>query len=234
MPVRLAPSVALWLALAVVGAPGQVSWPGFLSSPLQTVAAGGAAPDEPFTILFVADPEPRMRGNSDEEVAAYVENLASYKTTRVEYFDHGGGALHRVDPLLVVLGGDISADRDTSIEKDWGIWRRLEANGVAVIAGFGNHDWEPQSGYSLDGDTSNRAVVELCRAAYRNASQILAPRFGYQEVGPSERGPVHFVAELRGVQIVNLNSFLYQPSYRYDFASSQGQLCLVSKARRDL
>ena len=113
--------------------------------------------DDSFTMVFVGDPEPRMRGNTDAEVKGYVANLVSYTTTRTAYFDYEGGT-HRISPELVVLGGDISADRDTSVAKDMPIWQQLYDNNIAFVAGFGNHDWEPRVwgdgslGYSVAGE----------------------------------------------------------------------------------
>ena len=99
--------------------------------------------DEPFTVVFVGDSEARMRGNTDAEVAAYVQNLAAYGTSEQAYFDHEGGT-HRIDPELVILGGDISADRGTSVGADLPLWQPLYDAGIAFIAGFGNHDWDPE------------------------------------------------------------------------------------------
>mmetsp|Transcript_1680 Transcript_1680/g.5228 ORF Transcript_1680/g.5228 Transcript_1680/m.5228 type:complete len:544 (+) Transcript_1680:59-1690(+) len=204
----------------------------FLTFPLQNVtAAAQANPDELFTIIFVADSESRMRGNTNDEVRSYINNLASYKTDRAEYFDAEGGARHRIDPQLVILGGDISADRQTSVVADASLWQPLWDQGVALIAGFGNHDWTGRGQYSVEGDTWNSRALEFCRDTYRNATRVAAPYFGYREFGPTDRrGPVTSVAHFRGVQIVNFNSFLYQPSYHYDFESESGQACVTDNA----
>lgn len=198
--------------------------------PLQNVTAGVPAPDELFTIFFISDSEPRMRNNTDYEISNYIANLASYKTTRVEYFEYAGGT-HRVDPKLVILGGDISKDHSTSVLADWHLWEQLVSNGIAFIAGFGNHDWEAPTWYSIAGDEWNMRTTEFCRASYLNASGVAAPHFGYTEFGPTDtRGPVTFLAKFRGVQIVNFNSFLYQPSYHYDFTSIKGAKCKEENA----
>jgi hypothetical protein len=188
---------------------------------------GGTAPtttepltNEPFTVFFLGDSETRMRGNTAEELERYVANLASYRSSRVEYFSHGGG-IHRISPELVILGGDISADRSTSIDADLGLWKPLYDNGIAFVAGFGNHDWEPLNfgddgpGYSVSGHLSNESTNAFTRETYRR-SATLTSKFRYREVGPtSTHGPVNFHAVYRGVEIVNFNTFLYQPSYYY-------------------
>lgn len=198
--------------------------------PLQNVPAGAPAPDDLFTMFFISDSEPRMRENTDYEISNYIANLAAYKTTRVEYFEYAGGA-HRIDPKLVILGGDISQDHSTSVLADWHLWEPLVANGIAFIAGFGNHDWEDPTWYSISGDEWNMKTTEFCRASYLNASGVAAPHFGYREFGPTDtRGPVTFLAKFRGVQIVNFNSFLYQPSYHYDFTSIKGTQCKQENA----
>ena len=177
-------------------------------------------PQEPFTVVFVGDSEARMRGNTDAEIAGYVQQIASYRTTTEAYFDHDGGT-HRIDPELVILGGDISADRGTSVQADLPLWQPLYDAGIAFVAGFGNHDWEPLNfgsdgpGYSLSGHLSNESTNAFTRETYRRSSE-LSSQFSYREVGPSStHGPVTHHATYRGVDIVNFNTFLYQPSYHY-------------------
>lgn len=204
--------------------------PAWLTFPLQTVRSqsetdGTSPPDELFTIFFVSDAEPRMRGNTDDEVRQYINNLVAYKTSRREFFDYDGGK-YALDPKMVILGGDISNDRSTSIANDAALWRTLEENGIAFIAGFGNHDWTGQAQYTFNGDQWNREALAFCRDTYRNATRVAAPWFGYSEYNPTDdRGPVTSIATYRGVHIVNLNSFLYQPSYSYDFESEEGKKC---------
>jgi hypothetical protein len=176
--------------------------------------------DEPFTVVFIGDSEARMRGNTNAEIASYVQNLISYRSTTVRHFSYDGGR-YRIDPELVVLGGDISADRDTSLETDMPLWQPLYSNGIAFIAGFGNHDWEPlnfgdgSAGYSVAGHLSNENTKAFTNETYRR-SAALTPQFRYRRVGPtSVHGPDTFHASYRGVEIVNFNTFLYQPSYRY-------------------
>lgn len=178
--------------------------------------------DDSFTMVFVGDPEPRMRGNTDAEVKGYVANLVSYTTTRTAYFDYEGGT-HRISPELVVLGGDISADRDTSVAKDMPIWQQLYDNNIAFVAGFGNHDWEPRVwgdgslGYSVAGEQSNQETTAFTNETYRRSSE-LSPDFSYQAVGPSStNGPTTFFATYKGVDVANFNTFLYQPSYYFPF-----------------
>ena len=161
-----------------------------------------------------------MRGNSDAEVAAYVRNLVSYKGSSAAYFSYGDGS-HRIDPELVILGGDISADRGTSVGADLPLWQPLYDAGIAFIAGFGNHDWEPvtfsdgSAGYSVAGHHSNENTTGFTRETYRRSAQLTGD-FTYSEVGPSSTyGPVTFHSTYKGVEIVNFNTFLYQPSYSY-------------------
>ncbi len=175
--------------------------------------------DEPFTVVFVGDSETRMRGNTDAEVAAYVRNLAAYRTSEQAYFAYEGGT-HRIDPELVILGGDISADRGTSIAADLPLWQPLYDAGIAFIAGFGNHDWEPQffsdgPGYSLSGHLSNESTTAFTKETYRRSAQLTGD-FSYREVAPSSTyGPVTFHSTYKGIEVINFNTFLYQPSYYY-------------------
>ena len=189
-------------------------------SPTTTaVTTSTTVPGEPFTIAFIGDSEPRMRGNTDAEVSAYVANLASYRTSKVAYFDYAGGT-HRISPERVVLGGDISADRDTSIATGLPIWQQLYDDGIGFVAGFGNHDWDPEQwsdgpGYSVAGHASNENTKAFTRETYRLTRQVL-PGFDYREFGQtSTYGPVTFLSSYKGVDIANFNTFLYQPSYYY-------------------
>jgi hypothetical protein len=97
----------------------------------------------------------------------------------------------------------------------------LYDNGIPMIAGFGNHDWEPlffsdgSAGYSVAGHESNQSTQSFTRETYRRSAQLSA-EFDYTEIHPTSTfGPVNFHATFRGVEIINFNSFLYQPSYRY-------------------
>lgn len=175
--------------------------------------------DDAFTVVFIGDSEPRMRGNTNAELSAYVANLIGYSTTRDVRFAYDGGR-YRIDPELVILGGDISADRDTSVAADLPIWQPLYDHGIGFVAGFGNHDWDPAMwsdgpGYSLAGHLSNESTTAFTRETYRRTA-ALGGGFTYREVNPSSvHGPVTYFASYRGVDIVNFNTFLYQPSYYY-------------------
>ena len=200
------------------GTPATTAPPTSSTSSTSTVPDG----DDAFTVVFVGDSEPRMRGNTDAELRAYVANLVSYTTTRTAYFDVDGGT-HRISPELVILGGDISADRDTSVSKDLPIWQQLYDNNISFIAGFGNHDWEPRVwgdgslGYSVAGEQSNQSTTAFTRATYQRSSDM-SPDFSYAEFGPSStNGPTTFLAEYKGVAVANFNTFLYQPSYTFPF-----------------
>lgn len=176
--------------------------------------------DDAFTVIFIGDPEARMRGNTAEELGEYVERLLALGETRHEWFRIGDGRTHEIDPALVIIGGDISKDRQTSIELDMPIWEPFFDAGVPVLAGFGNHDWEPESwgdspSYSFAGHRSNESTTAFTRETYRRSAEI-ASDLAYREVGPTaDHGPVTFHATYRGVDIVNFNTFLYQPSYEY-------------------
>lgn len=205
--------LAVGLVLAACVPPGA---PG--SAPSSTTAAPAA--DEPFTVVLIADSETRSRGNTAEELSIYIEHLTSYRGDTVEHFDHEGGT-HRVDPELVILAGDISADRDTSVAADMPLWSTLYDHGIAFIAGAGNHDWEPvtfadgTAGYSVAGHLSNESTTGFVRETYRRSAQV-SDGFTWSEIGPTAvHGPSAFHARYRGVEIVNFNTFLYQPSYRY-------------------
>ncbi|MFN8052677.1 MAG: hypothetical protein U0Q22_14615 [Acidimicrobiales bacterium] len=137
------------------GTPGSTT-----TTPGGTTTTTAPAGDDAFTVVFIGDSEPRMRGNTNAEVQAYIDNLASYRTTKDVHFDYDGGR-YRIDPELVILGGeDQRRDRDTPIDTDMP-WQSLYAKGIAFIAGFGNHDWDPptwsdgSAGYSLAGHLSN-------------------------------------------------------------------------------
>ncbi|MFZ4519328.1 MAG: hypothetical protein ACOYOP_13120 [Microthrixaceae bacterium] len=211
------------LAVACTTAPvgGGTAGTPSTSVPGSTTTTVGPNGDDSYTIAFIGDSEPRMRGNTNAEVSAYIANLAAYRTTRSLYFDYGGGDTHRVSPELVVLGGDISADRDTSIDTDMPLWQQLYDKGIGMVAGFGNHDWEPVQwsdgslGYSLAGHTSNLNTTAFTRETYRRSANTL-PGFTYREFGPtSSYGPTTFLSSYKGVDLANFNTFLYQPSYTY-------------------
>ena len=188
------------------------------ASPPERIAPD--AVDDAFTVIFIGDPEARMRGNTAAELGEYVERLLTLGDTRHEWFELGDGRTHEIDPALVIIGGDISRDRQTSIELDLPIWEPFFAAGIPVLAGFGNHDWEPESwgdspSYSLAGHRSNESTTAFTRETYRRSAEI-EPDLAYREVGPTaDHGPVTFHATYRGVDIVNFNTFLYQPSYEY-------------------
>ena len=184
-----------------------------------------------FTVIFIGDAEPRMRGNTNAEVSRAVRNLVSLKSSRVRYFDANGGKQYRIDPKLVILGGDISADRNTSIATDMGLYGPLYAAGVPFIAGFGNHDWETNwsaDRHSEAGRRANEATTAFTRETYRR-SAALPGGLTYQEIAPAAaNGPTTFFATFRGVDIANFNTFLYEPSYDYPAASPLG--CSASTA----
>lgn len=176
--------------------------------------------DTPFTLIFIGDSEPRMRDNTNEEVAQYVRNIIAYKTSNHVYFDADSGK-YKVNPEIVLLAGDISADRSTSIQNDMPIWQPLYDNGIAFIAGFGNHDWEPDQfgddgpGYSVAGHNSNESTKAFCRETYKKSAQ-LTTLFTYTEIrNTSSYGPITFYAKYKNTNIYNFNTFLYQPSYYY-------------------
>ena len=175
-----------------------------------------------FTVIFIGDPEERMRGNTRETLERHVGNLLDLRTNDSAWFDYEGGQSHPISPDIVIIGGDISADRSTSIAADFDLWKPLLTAGIPVLAGFGNHDWEPKSwgdgpGYSMAGHNSNVRTTAFTRETYR-ASAEACDEFSYREIpSTSDHGPVTFHAIHRGVEIVNFNTFLYQPSYTYPF-----------------
>ena len=205
-------------------------WAAWVSIGLLALVACQPKPPVPvvadaFTVIFIGDPEPRMRGNTDAEVARAVRNLVSLKSSRVRYFDAAGGKQYRIDPKLVILGGDISADRTTSIAADLPLYEPLYAAGVPFIAGFGNHDWESIWGadpHSEAGRLSNEATTAFTRETYRR-SAAMPGGLTYRELGPAaSHGPTTFFATFRGVDIANFNTFLYEPSYDYPADSPNG------------
>ncbi len=175
-----------------------------------------------FTVIFIGDPEERMRGNTRETLQDHVNALLELRKTDSVWFDYEGGKSHPLRPDIVIVGGDISADRSTSIALDFDLWKPLLDEGIPVLAGFGNHDWEPRSwgdgpGYSLAGHNSNGRTTAFTRETYRRSAEV-CDEFNYREIPPtSDHGPVTFHARHRGVEIVNFNTFLYQPSYTYPF-----------------
>lgn len=206
----------VWVLVACVG--------------LLSLVACKPKPPEPtvsdaFTVIFIGDAEPRMRGNTDSEVAWAVRNLVKLKSSRLRYFDRGNGKQYRIDPKLVILGGDISADRTTSIAADLPLYEPLYAAGIPFIAGFGNHDWETMwngDHHSPAGQVSNDATTAFTRETYRR-SAAMPGGIAYQEVAPvASHGPTTFFATFRGVDIVNFNTFLYEPSYDYPPDSPNG------------
>lgn len=197
---------------------------------LLALVACEPTPPEPvvadaFTVIFIGDAEPRMRGNTDAEVARAVRNLVSLKSSRVRYFNANGGKQYRIDPKLVILGGDISADRTTSIAADMPLYEPLYAAGVPFIAGFGNHDWETPFNadtHSEAGRVANEATTAFTRETYRR-SAVMRGGITYHEISPAtSHGPTTFYATFRGVDIANFNTFLYEPSYDYPPDSPNG------------
>ncbi|MCP4795422.1 MAG: hypothetical protein GY885_04605, partial [Phycisphaeraceae bacterium] len=85
---------------------------------MSTASVGPDAVDDAFTVIFIGDPEARMRGNTAAELGEYVERLLTLGDTRRAWFELGDGRTHEIDPALVIIGGDISKDRQTSIELD--------------------------------------------------------------------------------------------------------------------
>ena len=169
-----------------------------------------------------------MRGNTDAEVAAYVQRLASFRTSTPAYFQYGGGT-HPIDPELVILGGDISEDRGTSVGADLPLWQPLYDAGIAFIAGFGNHDWDPEfwsdgPGYSLAGHLSNESTTGFTvrPTGARRSSPATSPTGRWR---PRPHGPVTFHSAYKGVEIINFNTFLYQPSYSYPEGSRCRPTC---------
>lgn len=201
---------------------------GLACTPAPTPGGGGSTttttipsgPVEPFTVVFIGDSEMRMRGNTPAEVAQYVSAIVDYNDSTVAYFDYGGGDQYRIEPELVMLGGDISDDRHTSIAEDIPVFQEFYANGIPFIAGFGNHDWEPDQwndgpGYSVAGHLSNESTKAFTRETYVRSAQASSD-FSYTAMSPTSTfGPVTYHATYRGVEIVNFNTFLYQPSYYY-------------------
>ncbi len=192
---------------------------------LRDVTAGPGATqvaidEDAFTIVFVGDPEARMRGNTAAELGGYIDRLLSLKDDALNRWRLDDGRTLPIDPEVVIVGGDISSDRSTSIAADMPIWEPILRRGVPVLAGFGNHDWEPESwgdspSYSFAGHRSNESTIAFTRETYRRSAEV-SPHLTYREVGPSaDHGPVTFLATFKGVDIVNFNTFLYQPSYRY-------------------
>ena len=183
--------------------------------------------EDVFTLLFIGDSEPRMRDNTDDELKYYVSKLIELKTTKAIYFDLEGGNKYRISPEIILLGGDISADRTTSIANDSAIWYPLYENNILFVAGFGNHDWDPKVwsdgslGYSVAGNQSNENTKAFCTWTYKK-SAALSSDFKYKAIdhvvtqsGVTTGGPRNFYATYKGVSIVNFNTFLYQPSYYY-------------------
>ena len=176
--------------------------------------------DDSFTVVFIGDPEARMRGNTAAELGGYVDRLLTVKDDPRHRWRLDDGRTLPIEPELVIIGGDISSDRSTSIAADLPIWQPILDQGVPVLAGFGNHDWEPESwgdspSYSFAGHRSNESTIAFTRETYRRSAKV-SPELSYREIGPtSDHGPLTFLATYKGVDIVNFNTFLYQPSYRY-------------------
>ncbi|MBX7225361.1 MAG: hypothetical protein K1X55_04975 [Chitinophagales bacterium] len=199
----------------------------FIACKKENASTGTPEVEQIFTLLFIGDSEPRMRDNTDEELSYYVQKLIDLKTHTSLYFDYGSGSEYRIDPEIILLGGDISADRTTSIKNDSAIWSDLYSNGILFLAGFGNHDWDPDEwsdgskGYSLAGHLSNEDTKAFCKWTYQQ-SQKVSTHFSYTAVehlkpypNRENGGPRNFYAQYKGVHIVNFNTFLYQPSYYY-------------------
>lgn len=178
--------------------------------------------DTPIVIFFIGDSEPRMRNNTNEEIQHYIQQIIEHKNNPSLFFDYNNNQ-YPISPDIVLLGGDISADRSTSNVNDMPLWQALYDNGILFLAGFGNHDWDPDtwsdstSGYSLAGHQSNENTKAFCRTTY-SKSKGIEPNFSYTEMQPTSTfGPVTFYANYKGIKIVNFNTFLFHPSYYYPF-----------------
>ncbi len=187
---------------------------------IDTVVIVDPVDEELITMIFIGDSEPRMRGNTNAEVRHYIEQLVRLKDEDLLFFDYEDSK-HPIKPEIVMLGGDISADRSTSVANDMPLWQVLYNNNILFLAGFGNHDWDPvtfgdgSEGYSVAGHTSNENTKLFCRESYRRSAQT-SNKFTYRELNPtSTHGPVTFHASYKGIKIVNFNTFLYHPSYFY-------------------
>jgi hypothetical protein len=185
----------------------------------------------PFTIIFVSDVENKYRGHSvgrSDFIISYIKDLA----TKGIYFD-GAYAGNKVDPQLVIHGGDIS--HMWSCENFWGcrspddefddIWDQLYDSGIPMISGFGNHDWAPVTGmneylWKGDGDKTdktnkiNRQSSSFVQKSYEKAKDTSNGALTYTEFPPSgDIGQSMYKANFRGLQIGHLGCASSWESY---------------------
>ena len=187
----------------------------------------------PFTIIFISDLENKYRGHSvgrSEYVVSYIKDLAAQNI----YFNPPYAG-KKVDPKLVIHGGDIS--HMWSCENTFGcrsvddefndIWGQLYDSGIPMISAFGNHDWAQVTGVNqelwgenggakTDNDIKdiNQMSSTFVHKSYEKASAASNGEFTYTEFPPTgEIGQSMYKANFRGLQIGHLGCASSWESY---------------------
>jgi hypothetical protein len=166
------------------------------------------APSE-FTVIFVSDVEAMYRGNRVDwcrNMVNYIKNLGREDS----YFDDEFASV-KIDPKLVVHGGDISdftygvwswhkyGKRATKFLMDR-IWGQLYDAGIPMISALGNHDYDEKREKIRVNDEANEFVLQ----SYEKSKALMGNDLSYVEYR-KEGLPSQFVSDLWGFQFVNFN-----------------------------
>lgn len=174
---------------------------------------GAEKPQEPFTVVFFADLEANYRGHKTQHARRVLEYIRDLKH---ENFSFSDGT--KIDPKLVVHGGDINHDGWNRCHGDWAfftcrtpdqefkdIWNVFYDAGIPAISNFGNHDWRD---HVTDKemtpevlDSTNKKTMEFVRKTFEKSAKVDKDfAFTKFEHG-GDIGPDTFKATFRGLQI---------------------------------
>lgn len=203
---------------------------------------GGHVVSDAFTVLFFADLENNYREHTSAHSRRFLEAVRDIRQKNLRF--DGSYSGHTVDPKLFIHGGDINrggwkhgfeGTRDPFYTKeglrdvDWefeDVWNVMD--GYPTISNFGNHDWEDadttifEERWGTDNrwtaeeqTTSNQKTMEFVRKTMERAGRL---GVSYETINPDgDVGPVSYVANFRGVQIVMFQTHFELGSY--DFAN---------------
>ena len=176
--------------------------------------------DEPFTIIFISDLENKYRGHSIGRSHYVVSQIKDLEKKEI-YFE-GDYSGFKVDPKLVIHGGDIS--HLWSCKNFWGcrdpdaefrdIWNQLYDSGIPMISAFGNHDWDSaidtgnydkwrgDDARTEETNLINRQSNEFVRKSFSKSKDVTNGALTYIEFPPEgDIGQSMYKASFRGLQI---------------------------------
>jgi hypothetical protein len=170
-------------------------------------------PSDAFTVIFVSDMETLYRSHRVEwcqRIVDYIKNIGNE-----DFYFSGYYASVKMDPKLVIHGGDIS-DKDGGIWS-WkqnfrkrgksateflmdNIWGQLYDAGIPMISALGNHDYDEKRKWRLSNTEANKFVLQT----YEKSKALMGDDFSYVEYKTAKL-PSQFVSDLWGFQFVNFN-----------------------------